>query len=929
MSFWETTATHDDDWFRPEDVGQTPEPQQVVQDKVPEIKVSIPDTKPVALMPAINDPVMSYRNQRRVGRGAFQPSEYNLAEIGRIEDTDGYVRQAFGKKVALMFKEGWDLVGKNPRTIKYVKTRLSQIAVASKTPTNTLFRKIGSGIVRKSNSFLVKVRKTEASGGKVRTFPGKNLQIKPVAGYFIVPAETMEFQLSGNTVSKWKQKMPDGEEKEHNVRDIVHFTHDKKDGFIFGTPTITPVIDDIRALRKIEENVELLIYQHLFPLFQYKVGTEQSPAGYTEQGEREIDVVKREIMYMPTEGGIVTPERHEITAIGSEGRALRAEGYVDHFKKRVFSGLGVSAVDMGEGETANRATADNMSRNLVDGVKDLQQILEDAINSEIINELLLESTFGEDVLEEDNIVRLKFKEIDVDAQIKKEAHSAQLFTQDVIDHDEARSRMGLEPWLVPSPDEVQSLSDTPEAYPQWHKSRWKLFQLPTLLIQAIDEPWSPAAKAAAADSSLPMTEKGNQESGKEQIDHEMELEKEKTRAKVEVAKNTPKPPPAKAATKKKDFYLKETYAQTKKDVVAKVAREGALDHDWVAALIRTQMTTTIKRLQADQLLAFRQGYSRVAPVETQSFILSSSNARLQFQERAEYYINKLTENVIQSLRRNVEYGEADAASKTRAVFDALEYRTTFIEDVEIRKARALGVATAIRNTASNVTVFSKTNNPDACPTCQSRNGQEISLTHLFLDALPPHHANCSCSIEQVLQGDVNTQDKVVDPNKGAADKPLEQEAQSADVAECPKCGKTAIRVKDTPDNFKCNACKTFFKTGEKVASKTPDSQDEMPGPISQMDSVEDGKGSRFARCTMKVSAKLRERHPDWSEDKIQGAAEMACIGNLVDENSLEDATLEECVLSVKKSLRKEHPDWSSDKIKSSAFAICKSKRKGK
>src|SRR5690606_8563167 len=116
------------------------------------------------------------------------------------EDTDGYVRQAFDKKVALMFKEGWDLLGKDPKTIKYVKARLAQISKATNKPTNQLFRDIGSGIVRKSNAFVIKVRDVKASGGSIRREPGKSESIKPVAGYFIAPAETMEFRLSGNKV---------------------------------------------------------------------------------------------------------------------------------------------------------------------------------------------------------------------------------------------------------------------------------------------------------------------------------------------------------------------------------------------------------------------------------------------------------------------------------------------------------------------------------------------------------------------------------------------------------------------------------------------------------------------------------------------------------------------------------------------------------
>jgi hypothetical protein len=63
----------------------------------------------------------------------------------------------------------------------------------------------------------------------------------------------------------------------------------------------------------------------------------------------------------------VPAERHEIKAIGAEGRALRAEGYLSYFKQRIFAGLGVSAIDMGEGDTSNRSTHRllNISGNII------------------------------------------------------------------------------------------------------------------------------------------------------------------------------------------------------------------------------------------------------------------------------------------------------------------------------------------------------------------------------------------------------------------------------------------------------------------------------------------------------------------------------------------------------------------------------------
>jgi len=909
--------------------------QFLVKDAVPDIKAPVPQTKRPALMRPVRDPVMRYRTTRSVGRGAFNPAEYDLAEIGRIEDTDSYVRQAFDKKVALMFKEGWDITGKNLKTIRYIKTRFAQIARASGVPTRALFRSIGSSLIRKSNAFVIKVRNIDASGGEVRREPGKKTTMKPVAGYFIAPAETMHYQQNGHKITKWRQKMPNGEYKDYSPKDIIHIHYDRKDGFVFGTPTLVPVIDDIRALRKIEENIEMLVYQHLFPLFQYKVGTDDRPAGVTEDGQLEVDIVRREIQFMPSEGGIVTPERHEIKVIGAEGRALRAEAYLEHFKKRVLSGLSVSTVDMGEGHTANRATADNMSRNLIDAVKDFQQVLETFINEYIINELLLESTFGSDVLDEENICHMKFKEIDVDAQIKKENHYADLFEKDIIDHDEARRGAGLEPLEIPTREEIESEEDTALKYPQWHRMRWKLFQEPTLLIQSLDEPWSAVARAVAKNSLLELSQKDVEEVGQAQSDQEVALEKERSKAKVAVAKATPSGGKAtnvgtrpSRPKRVQNGYLQQAYLRLTQDVVSRVSQEQKLDHDWAAQMVRAELDTTIQRLIAEQVLSFRSGYSSQSNI-TPTFANKVTTARGIFTDRANHYVSRLANHVVSSLKRRVnnDTDPAEIARATRAVLESFRYRTDFIEDVEIRKAYSLGVAYGLR--AQQVDEIYSVARKEACSACKSHHAQPIELEHVVMDDVPPYHASCSCALTQYKEMTQLRDATVLDaegslpPPKGVkmseepADKPL---PDTGGHAKCPKCGKTAIKKKDTPDIYICRACKTSFR----VVTDVEDAASQV-GPRT--------KRAGFLKCVARAKARLRSQHPDWDEGRIEIAAEVACDHHLQDEEEVENLTdgekMDRCVSRVKARLRKKNPNMSEEKATSSAFAICNSQLKGK
>jgi len=907
----------------------------LVKDAVPDVKAPVPQTKKPALMRLVKDPVMRYRTTRSVGRGAFNPAEYDLAEIGRIEDTDSYVRQAFDKKVALMFKEGWDLTGKNLKTIRYTRTRFAQIARASGIPTRALFRSIGSSLIRKSNAFIVKVRNIDASGGEVRREPGKATSVKPVAGYFPVPAETMYYQLNGSRITKWRQKMPNGEYKDYMPRDVIHIYYDRKDGFVFGTPTIVPVIDDIRALRKIEENIEMLVYQHLFPLFQYKVGTDERPAGVTEDGQLEVDIVRREIQFMPSEGGIVTPERHEIKVIGAEGRAIRAEGYLEHFKKRVLSGLSVSTVDMGEGHTANRATADNMSRNLIDAVKDFQQVLETFINEYFINELLLESTFGSDVLDEENLCYMKFKEIDVDAQIKKENHYADLFDKDVIDHDEARRGTGREPLEIPTRDEIESEEDTAIKYPQWHRMRWKLFKEPELLIQSLDEPWSAAARATAKNSLTELSQKDIEEVGKEKNKQEIELEKERSKAKVAVAKQKPSGgKPTNTGTrpsrpkKVQNGYLNQAYLRLTQDVVSRVSEEQKLDHDWAAQIIRAELDTTIQRLIAEQVMSFRSGYAAQSTISP-TFASQVTTARGMFSDRANRYVTRLANHVVSSLKRKVNNNiePADITKTTRAVLESFAYRTDFIEDVEIRKAYNLGAAWGLRN--QEIDQIYSVARKGACAVCKSHHAQPIELEYVGMDDVPPYHASCSCALTQHKEmtqlRDATVQDAEgsLPPPKGVkmseepADKPL---PGTNGIVKCPKCGKTAIKKKDTPDVYNCRACKTSFR----VVTDVEDAASQV-GPRT--------KRAGFLKCVARAKARLRSQHPDWDEGRIEIAAETACDHHLQDEEETKSLTdgekMDRCVSKVKARLKKKDPDMSEDKLTSSAFAICNSQLKGK
>lgn len=676
-------------------------------------------------VPTVRPTVLTYTQDGTSGRGNLVQPEYDLNELAVIEDVEGIVHQAFKKKISLMFKEGFSLVGPNKIILQYLKTRMAQIARASNIGTQDLLRRIGYSLIRTSNAFLIKVRKEEASGGKKWKDASGKERI-PIAAYFPAAPETMS-AIFNNSVNNqgalvgWRQTLPSGVYRDFPVDDVIHFTLDRREGFLFGTPVLVPIVDDIRSLRKIEENIELLIYQHLFPLYHYKVGTETAPAGFTENGEREVDAVKNELKYMPAEGCLVTPERHEINAVGAEGRALRAESYIQHFLQRVVAGLGISMLDLGNGDTSNRATSTVLSRALIDSVKDIQDNLESQFDNFIISELLLESSFVEDVLAQENMVHLRFEEIDVDNKIKQEEHAKDLFKLNGLTYSEFRQSLAKEPINLPEDGEDQDLSK----YPEWRETYWKLIEEPTALIKNTSKQvGDSSAFAAAAAPSTALTSK------------EVEKGQSEMRA-IEKEKN--KKPPVKT----KDAFLSQTYAELKHDILEEY--KSGEDTKFVDLLLNIWLKATVEKTLPLLNSYFLTGFSEQVGQYNSDFLSSVQLGRKIIRERLETFLNKF----IISLKQQLE-----TQTNQSLIFDVLEHRLEKLLINESKKAYNYGIClgnkiiSRKKNLQINVICAPQ---EGSCPVCKTKADNVQVLEWSTIDDIPPHHPHCVCGIKVTIE----------------------------------------------------------------------------------------------------------------------------------------------------------------------------------
>ena len=370
----------------------------------------------------------------------FTPPDFDLTQVQKAYERDGYVRAAVDKYVDLILKPGYDIVSKNTNATDYINLRFAYMEEVSGVPKDVLIGEIAQSVVMFNNAFIGKARAADKNalppGNAVKGMDGMD----PIGAYFVLNSTTMQIKRDKNGVVKaWQQQAP-GQDKpaKFKPQDIVHMYYKREPGMAFAYPSILAVIDDVRALREVEERTLHMLYRNIHPLFHVKVGTKEIP-GQVE----EVELIKGEVQNMSVEGGLVSTERISIDSVASD-KIIDADKYLVYFEKRVFTGLGVSETMMGRGDTSNRSTSDNQKEEAVDRVKAIQKVINVFITYGMINELLREGGF-DPLNNPDDKVLFQLKDPDADSKIKGEAHAVFLYQNNSITEGEMRVMLGRDP----------------------------------------------------------------------------------------------------------------------------------------------------------------------------------------------------------------------------------------------------------------------------------------------------------------------------------------------------------------------------------------------------------------------------------------------------------------------------------------------------
>lgn len=388
----------------------------------------------------LKDPTEHPRFQRLKLFDDGHRDSFKFEDIDKAYNVDSFVRQGVDKYIELCTKHGWHLDCETPEPAEYLNRRLRLMGHLAGTEFQILLDSLVLDFIKYGNAFWIKKRQVVEH--PLMPPQGVAGKLQPVAGYFRADPKRMKpyWSKDGRKLLGWEFTVPDGKPIRFPRQDVIHFPHNVQAGDVWGSPFLVPVLEDVRAYRQCEEYVIKLLYKHLNPLMHHEVP--DNTGGYGGRQE-DVDAAFAAHQVIAPDGMIITPPGHKISMVGAESRALRGEGYMEILKARVYAGLGVSQLVMGEGETTTTGSADVMTATMHNRAKFLQRQLAELLTAHVLTELLLEGGF--DPLNPLDHTSWVWQDIETEAKIARENHTIQKWSTNLTTHEEARRELGLKP----------------------------------------------------------------------------------------------------------------------------------------------------------------------------------------------------------------------------------------------------------------------------------------------------------------------------------------------------------------------------------------------------------------------------------------------------------------------------------------------------
>lgn len=587
------------------------------------------------------------------------------------------------------------------------------MSFATQKPMDILFQEIADDLVKYSNAFLIKKRVDAIPG-----MPGLQpvFADKIVGGYFRVDPASIRIKrdLNGN-ILKYEQGYGKNK-KQFYPRDVIHMYLDKDANNSFGTPRVIAALEDVKLLRKIEGNVSALIYRFSMPLYQWIIGLPQPGMGGTDP---EIQKAQREVENSTLDGILITNERTTIKAIGAEGTALNAQGYLTYFENRVFSALGVSASQMGRGGA--KQDADSMEAQIHDTVKYIQRIMEIFIREYILSELLLENGFNP-ILNEEDIVDYEFEEISLETKVKKENHEMLKYQSNVTSISESRRKMGYKD----SPDDEEKLYknyiDTKARMKEIDRTAEHQKEIAKMSIQSRNANNSGSASKGSTANKSPRSSKSSSPNKAVDNNNRPANQHGKTSAKIKEAFNS---------EYNKKVYTKEIYSiymDACDDIM------NGEDSDLILPLTAETISTLLERIVD---MNSNQGMvDALKDINTNVKKVSMPKEKIVLTKFYEEFSNDL-KHIFKNIVKELDKEDADVEQ----AFNKYEYKVRFLEDYYARKSYWYSYVKTGAFVGIDKAYIKFSSDKDA-----NENKDVIDTKAFTVEEIPAYHSFCNCEI---------------------------------------------------------------------------------------------------------------------------------------------------------------------------------------
>lgn len=695
---------------------------------IPEFKeagaASTPKQSSGGSSPAFSQDDIKKFTIKATGRSAqsndLTAAEYSLTEIQNAIKSDSYIKRFVTDYSQLIFKAGYNIVGENDAAAEYIRKRLRLMSFMTNESFDNLMIEIGNDLVAYSNAFLVKSR-TDFNGINL-----SDLTINPVydnkavGGYFRIDPSTIEIQRDTNGAIKTYQQTLGNDTVKFKPTDVIHFYIDKEPSNAFGTPRIASALEDVKMLRRIEGNVERLIYRCLFPITQMKVGIPQQGMMATDQEIKEAQQVVEQLV---DDGLIITNEKVEFKNLGANNVALNAEPYLNYFEKRVFSALYLSTSMMGRGGV--KQDADSMEEQVHDAVKYFQKSISNFIQNNLFNELLLEGGFNP-ILNESDIVYFVFNEINLETKVKVENHYLNQYQGNAITFEELRQELGRRADNI-SLDDVYANAVT-------QKNKMDL-------VWAGKGMLTPDGTASPENGDLKTADKSSDEN--KQISNTDQPENQHGKSSVNIKEFKESADDRNKITKKNiDIYKKNfsiiynKFQAMRNDVCDDVKNQDA----FTIPLTRESIMKMLEKYMEKELAA---GYKKA--------IRDCGNKNPDFTfDIQTINIVKETKNTIDEIFKEISkrIKKCETREEKESVFNSLEYRLRFLTEYTVSKAYWYAYVKTCNALGKEKVYVDFGNSED-----KKSHKNVIDTKHFSLDDIPPFHAYCSCKIKTEKGGE--------------------------------------------------------------------------------------------------------------------------------------------------------------------------------